>query len=165
MMDLAQRKEQYSVSFVQAVAAAAGYNVANWSVDDDSIDLMLGARGPMGTTRSPRLELQLKCTSGNLLHDDGVHFQLSRKNYDDLRDPQVAVPRILVVVLVPELVSHWTKSTPPDGFLLRRHAWWCSLRGEPDRPGVESPTVVLRNPFDPAAVDSIFKRIAAKGLP
>ena len=52
---------------MQAVTAAAGYNVYKPEVDDDSVDLGIAARGGKGTFRSPKLELQLKCTSIDVL--------------------------------------------------------------------------------------------------
>ncbi len=58
---LNQMKEQFSHAYVKAVAAVAGFAWYKPSVDDDSIDLGLAQRGGGGTTRSPRLEIQLKC--------------------------------------------------------------------------------------------------------
>lgn len=104
-----------------------------------------------GTVRSPRLEVQLKCTERDVLREDGVHFQLKRKNYDDLRDPDVMVPRILVVMLVPEDPSEWLNDVPEEEMCLRRCAWWMPLVGEDERLGVESPMVILprQNLFNP----------------
>ena len=69
-VDSNRQKEQFSDAFIRAVAAAAGYAVSKPSVDDDSIDWQIAATGGKGTTRSPRLELQLKCrTNLNVLAD------------------------------------------------------------------------------------------------
>jgi hypothetical protein len=43
-MDLAAQKEQFSRTYVGAVAAAAGFAVYVPNVDDDSVDLGLAAR-------------------------------------------------------------------------------------------------------------------------
>ena len=101
-MDINQQKEQFSLAYLHVVATAAGFKLSDPRVDDESVDVMVGQSGGAGTVRSPRLEVQLKCTERDVLREDGVHFQLKRKNYDDLRDPDVMVPRILVVMLVSE---------------------------------------------------------------
>ena len=60
-------------------------------------------------------------------------FYLSLKNYDDLRDPDVHTPRILVVVCVPEEVPEWLHEQP-ETTAMRRCAYWFSLRGmEPSK--------------------------------
>jgi hypothetical protein len=56
------QKEQLSYAYVQAVSACAGFAWSRPSVDDDSVDMMLSKKGGHGAIRSPRLEIQLKCT-------------------------------------------------------------------------------------------------------
>ena len=106
-VDLNKQKEQFSNAFVVAVAAAAGFVTGKWDVDDDSIDWQVAASGGHGTRRSPRLELQLKCTASPSIADGSIRFPLSAKNYEDLIPENISVPRILVVVSVPTLVSDW----------------------------------------------------------
>jgi hypothetical protein len=60
-------------------------------------------------------------------------FDLSLKNYDDLRDPEVHTARILVVVCVPDDVPEWLHEQP-EATAMRRCAYWCSLRGQPASP-------------------------------
>lgn len=102
-MDTKQRKEQFSQAFVQAIAACAGFAWSKPSVDEDSVDMMLSKKGGSGTLRSPRLELQLKCTEKEaMIASDGTFsYSIPLKNYDDLRDTSLHIPRILVVVFVP----------------------------------------------------------------
>jgi hypothetical protein len=128
MMDLSQQKEQFSFAYVRAVAAAAGFGVSEPSVDDDSIDLMIASRSTTGTVKRPRLELQVKCTEGEALADESFSYPLKIKNYDDLRDPDVLVPRVLVVVKVPAEVDQWAASSDEE-LILRRCGYWASLRG------------------------------------
>ncbi len=106
-MHIDQRKQQYSFAYVRAVAAAAGFGVNEASVDDDSIDLQIASRTTAGTTKRPRLELQAKCYGDGEFAGDSFGYVLKLKNYDDLRDPDVQVPRILVVVRVPEDAESW----------------------------------------------------------
>ena len=44
MMDLSQRKEQWSRVYVRAIGTAAGYTIYTPEVDDDSVDLGIAGR-------------------------------------------------------------------------------------------------------------------------
>lgn len=48
--------------------------------------------------------------------------------YDDLRADTVSVPRILVVLFLPEDAENWLTITPNE-LLLKNCAYWTSLRG------------------------------------
>jgi len=163
-MDINQQKEQFSLAYLHVVATAAGFKLSDPRVDDESVDVMVGQSGGEGTVRSPLLAVQLKCTERDVLREDGVHFQLKRKNYDDLRDPDVMVPRILVVMLVPEDTSEWLNDVPEEKLCLRRCAWWMPLVGEDERLGVESPSVVLprQNLFNPDSLRMIMGKVGNK---
>lgn len=128
MMHIDQCKEQFSIAHTRAVASAAGYSVAEPAVDDDSIDLMIAGRGGHGTLRSPRLEIQLKCTSKQSYLKPGyLHFPLSKKNYDDLQGIDFAVPRILVVMFVPDDRTNWLNQSQHELRMLHC-SYWVSLR-------------------------------------
>src|SRR5581483_7510794 len=71
-MDLSQKKQEFSNAYVKAVAAVCGYATHQPSVDDDSVDLGIAARGGGGTVRSPKLDLQLKCTARHLVGKETV---------------------------------------------------------------------------------------------
>lgn len=164
-MHLNQRKELFSRAYVHAVTAVAGYSTYAPSVDDDSIDLGVAEAGGSGTLKSPRLELQLKCTSG----DDGegatLAFPLKRKNYDDLRS-DVLVPRILVVVAVPgDDISDWLQHSD-EQMVLKRCGWWVSLLGQPPSDNEVSVTVHLprANAFSPDALRAMMGRVADRRL-
>lgn len=130
-MDNNECKQQFSFAYIRAIASAAGYVVSEPAVDEDSIDLTISGKGGKGKICSPKLDLQVKCTSRDLTHSDYLRFPLKKKNYDDLREPRVLVPRILVVVLVPQNINHWLRQSEKE---LRVHhcAYWYSLRQCPD---------------------------------
>ena len=69
-VDLNLQKEQFSRAYVPAIAAAAAFAAEEPLVDDDSVDMEICARGGEGTTKSPRLEVQVKCTSSDVLRDN-----------------------------------------------------------------------------------------------
>lgn len=130
-MHISMQQEQFSKAMVRAIATVAGYNVCTYDVDNDSIDLGLAGNRRTGVdVRSPKLDLQLKCTMGDDGTDSSLPFDLSIKNYDDLRDPEVHTPRILVVVCVPNDVPEWLYEQP-EATAMRRCAYWFSLRGHP----------------------------------
>lgn len=129
-MDLNAHKEQFSIAYLRAIAAVAGFSVARPSVDDDSIDLTLSARSQDGYLRAPKLDVQLKCTEKTFRNDGFLHFRLPKKNYDDLRQDSLT-PRILVVLIVPgDDIKGWLEQTE-DALVLRRCAYWLSLKGSP----------------------------------
>lgn len=165
-MDLAQQKQEFSRAYAKAVAATAGYATQEPSVDDDSVDLGLAARGGNGSTKSPRLELQLKCTARHLVGEHTVDFPLSIKNYEELRPTDFMVPRILVVVVVPDDVALWI-SHSEEQLLLRHCGYWYSLRGLPSTENTHTVTVKLPRTqvFDVASVVDIMERISNGGLP
>lgn len=156
------QKEQFSLAYVHAVAAVAGFNVGRWEVDDDSADIQIKARGLVGGVRSPQLELQLKCTQNLEGQDaDNWRFVLNKKNYDDLRETDLHVPKLLVVLEVPPDTGDWMSHSAQE-MALRRCAFWRCLYGEPPLPGgQQSKTVTLprNNVFNPDGLIGIVDRI------
>jgi len=138
MMSPTAQMQEFSFAYVHAIASAAGFPMQRTTVDDDSIDGGLYSK----LTGRPRLEFQLKCTGGGTIQGSEFPHALSRKNYDDLRTGDVTVPRILIVVRVPKNVTKWL-SQDEKRLLVRRCAYWLSLRGKADSPSVSTVTVHL----------------------
>jgi hypothetical protein len=159
------QKEQFSLAYVSAVAAVAGYAVYSPSVDDESVDLGVSAAG-IGKVRSPRLELQVKCTSASSLDGSVLRYEIKKKNYDDLRHTNLLVPRILVVVTVPERISDWSLHTE-EALVLRRCGYWVSILGHPTRANSRSVTLSLprRQVFSPTSLRDIMSLISEGGKP
>lgn len=160
------RLEQFSFAYVRAVAAAAGVSVDVTEVDDDSVDLTLKRRTSGTPRKSPRLDVQVKATTGDCLRSDHIAFPISIKNYDELRDSHLSVPRILIVVLVPAELEEWTEHSE-ERLALARCAYWTSLRGSPEVENTHSRTVHLSrsNALNARALDAIFVRLANGGEP
>ncbi len=159
-MDISQQKEQFSNTYLQAITTVAGYSLYKPSVDDDSVDWGIATRGIMGRIRAPRLELQLKSTSRELLDDNYLRYPLKLKNYDDLRLVDFAIPRILVVLVLPEHRKDWLQQSEEE-LCIRYCAYWVSLRGLPETPNTTTVTISLprTNQFTVAALQSIMQRI------
>lgn len=158
-MDPSRQQEQFSLAYARAVATVAGYTLYQPEVDDDSVDLGVAARGGNGTLRSPRLEIQVKCTSTEVLFEQEIRYPLKIKNYDDLRLP-CHVPRILVVVVVPDDPRDWLAQTE-DELILRRCGYWASLAGRPESSNETKVTVHMPrgNRFSPAALREMMVKI------
>jgi hypothetical protein len=165
-MHINQRKEQFSIAYVRAVASVAGYTTYKPDVDDDSVDLGIAAKGPSTTFHSPHLELQLKCTWSDEIDEENLHFPLKLKNYDDLRNERVMIPRILVVVRVPEILGEWL-AHGEEGLTMRRCAYWVSLRGKPETTNEASVTIRLpgMQQFTVAALQSLMDQVGAGSPP
>ena len=95
MMTLNLHKELFSLAYIGAVAASAGYQMNTLKIDIGSVD------GILMSGSSPRslIKFQAKATSQDIVRGDNLHFRLPIKNYNDLRIP-TRTPHILIVVLM-----------------------------------------------------------------
>ncbi|WP_369914324.1 DUF4365 domain-containing protein [Xanthomonas sp. NCPPB 3005] len=129
-MHITSRKEQFNRAFVGALAAQAGINSSVPVVDNDSVDITFIGKDFPGLIRDPQISFQLKCTHQDLRVGDNINFSLSRKNYDDLREVRLSIPRYLAVMEVPGNCDDWSQHIT-EGVLLRTHCYWVSLKGLP----------------------------------
>lgn len=131
-MDVAAKKEQFNVAYVHALASQAGLNVGSFQVDNDSVDMIIAGKGygAPAQIRNPQIQLQLKCTSQQLVNGPVLKFRLSRKNYDDLRGEDLVCPRYLVVLVVPDDHTNWIEHLD-DCMKVRNACYWVSIRHHP----------------------------------
>ncbi|MCC3405513.1 MAG: DUF4365 domain-containing protein [Microcoleus sp. PH2017_10_PVI_O_A] len=160
-MDINQQKEQFSNTYLQAIATVSGYSLYKPFVDDDSVDWGIAAKGGTGRIRAPRLELQLKSTSRDVRENNSIRYPLKLKNYDDLRIDDFAVPRILVVVLIPETIANWLTQSETET-CMNNCGYWISLRGMPETQNTTAVTVTIprTNQFTVVALQSIMEGIS-----
>jgi hypothetical protein len=104
--------------------------------------------------------LQLKCTEKPAPKSPLFNFSIKLKNYDDLRDTDIMVPRILVVLYVPKLTEDWLNCTESE-LTLKRCAFWVNLDGLPESSNGKSQTIqmVRAQLFTVEALSAIMKRI------
>ncbi|RYD19982.1 MAG: DUF4365 domain-containing protein [Verrucomicrobiaceae bacterium] len=159
-MTIDDQKEPFSLAYARAVAAVAQISVCEPAVDDDSVDLIFLLRGGGGVVRSPRVEVQVKCTDAATVHPAYIAYPLKLKNYDELRPTDVLVPRILLVVTVPDDVNDWLNHSEQE-LALRKCGYWLSLRGQPATANTTNVTVHLPrvNQFTVAELQGIMQRI------
>lgn len=167
-MTIDDQKEHFSYAYARAVGATAAVGVATPEVDDDSIDLVLFQKATGTVFRSPRLELQVKCAEQGAVtvSPTHVHYPLKLKNYNELRANDVLVPRILLVVLVPDVLGDWLDWTAQE-LAVRRAGYWLSLRGMPATANTTNVTVQvpLANEFSVCQLTAIMQRIGNGQLP
>ncbi len=160
-MTVNEQKQQLSVAFAHAVAAHAGYTCQVQHVDDDSVDVLIGARGYVhdrDVVRSPRLEAQLKATSSLKPGKKHLTFPLKPKNYEDLRE-RTHIPRLLLVLVLPENPREWIETTE-ECMISRRCAYWISLLGMRERGNASSVSVRLPRSqrFDVVQLQGLMQR-------
>lgn len=160
-------QSEFSLAYVRAVASAAGYFLqeASRTFDADGVDLTMMARGPLGVTRSPKVELQVRSMARDEL-EDPFPIDLGLKTYDELRDASGQLPRLLVVVVVPRDPEHWLSHAETE-LVLRRCGYWCSLQGEGPRANTTSVRVHIDRAqrFDVPQVQALMRRVADRGKP
>lgn len=152
-----QQKEQFSIAYVRAVAAAARVNVYKFDVDDDSIDIGFATRITSGRPSRPRLEAQLKC-SAVIPEKNGVfQYPLLLKNYNDLSGDEL-IPRVLIVLIVPPKLDDWL-TQDADQMIMRKAAFWLDLAGSPESSNKTKVTVAVpkANLFNPNALLKLLK--------
>lgn len=159
-----QKLEEISKAYVAAIAAKCGFKIGTWSQDDDCLDITIGAAGKLGrgTLAGPKLDLQLK-SSSDPKRDKGdkIHHQLLRQRYDNLRMDS-CTPKILVFLLLPEEEAQWIEHST-EALILRRCAYWISLKGLEEIPGETKSTMIhipKENVFSPEALHSLMEKIS-----
>jgi Domain of unknown function (DUF4365) len=121
-----QQKEQFSLAYVRAVAAVARVNVYTPAVDEDSIDLGFSSKSIAGCAVSPKLDAQVKCVTELVGNELDWTYPLRIKNYTELIGPHY-VPRILIVVLIPDSISDWIHQTQ-QSLIMHKCGYWVSLK-------------------------------------
>jgi Domain of unknown function (DUF4365) len=153
--------EEYSIAFVHAAVACAGFAFEFRRIDDDSVDCSIRSRSSNGAWSRPQIDLQLKCTGTPDFGPNGdLRFPLSVKNYNDLRPStdDIRIPRLLVVVVVPPEPTHWI-TDEDDHSALHRSGYWVSLAGRRQTSNVSSVTVDIPkvNRWTPLAVATLME--------
>jgi len=138
-------EEAYSVAYVHAIAAGAGYVISKKDFDRDGVDLTIEA----GDSFRPKIDVQLKSTINLKLNEDGIfRYPCKKRNYDLLRIT-TQTPRILVILHLPTEIENWLTVSPSE-LVLRNCARWTSLVGLPESDNEKSVTIDLpqANLFD-----------------
>ena len=156
--------EELSLAYVRAVASRAGFAVEEVRRDRDSIDLHILAGGTLGggALHSPALAVQVKATAFDLPEGcTQFPYDLKVRNYNHLAQQPPLIPRVLVVLLLPEDEGRWLTWTE-EALVLRRSAYWLSLCGLPATSNEGTARVHLPRTqvFDSAGIRGLLERIS-----
>lgn len=136
-----------SFAYISAVGAGAGFDVRYPRRDRGSIDGTVHSEDPPFA----EFQFQAKATSAERITDGQIKFPLPVKNQRELA-VQSTVPRILIVMLLPEDTSEWLAQSNSE-LCMRRCAYWTALEGQDPSANTATATVPipLANVFDVAA--------------
>lgn len=142
-------ESELSYAYLHAVASNAGTScsVATRSLDGNGIDATITGWGPFldgGYLEEITIHVQLKATVSVPAEKNGhlSYFLKDNKRYDDLRAVTISVPRILVVLFLPANSADWLNISPTE-LIMKKCAYWTSLRGAGDPTNKTGETVYL----------------------
>lgn len=143
------RIAELSYAYLHAVAAAAGFGCkAGNRIDDSaSVDAMVRVNehlNPDSAFWNFDFEVQLKATSQTPVENDGrySYFLSGTERYDRLRDPGSPLPKILVLLYLPEDSTQWLQ-IDESALIARRCAYWVSLFGAPQSDNKSGKTIYV----------------------
>lgn len=115
--------ENLSRSYVDAVAAYVGAQVARHPVDNHSVDgTIVSSAG-----NCPRIDFQLKSTYAHRFNGNTLTYPLPVKNYNALISER-CTPIILILLVMPEREDEWLDHQE-EALAIRNCAYWASLNG------------------------------------
>lgn len=165
-MDINIQKEEFSYAYIYAVVSAAGYScqIATRPMDIGGIDIIISGEEQEFSLYPPRLEVQVKSTSIAVIDNEFIRYPLKLKNYNELRKSRTLVPKILVIILIPDNPTEWVNQSE-EQLCLRRCGYWLSLKGQPATQNTESVTVYLprQQLFTVSAIKNIMDTIETRG--
>jgi hypothetical protein len=161
------RQEALCRAYVQAVAALAGA-ATSVPTPDYGVDLSLRdieQRGQRYLDRRLQVDLQLRSTTRAILADTSVSYDLDVQTHEFLRE-ESSVRCLLVLLVLPEAETEWLSQTVEE-LILRRCAYWHSLRGAaPSRAASSVRVSIPRSQvFSAEAVHLILERLRQGGEP
>ena len=160
-------KAELSYAYLHAVASRAGFGCSWGNRHDDGagVDALVRFKerlAPDVTYTESIIEVQLKATSEQpTLQNGRFPFFLKRDHYEKLIGNENPLRRFLVVLFLPDDPDEWLGHTP-DQLLLKRCAYWCSVRGAGDTTNKSGQTVYLPqvNAFSVAGLRGLMTRVA-----
>lgn len=163
-------ESELSYAYLHAVAAQArmSCSVATRHEDNMGIDATVRAVERFdkdSILTDLTLDIQLKATLKKNFRqkDEKISYFLREiSRYDKLRKKTVAIPRILVVLFLPDDSEEWLVWSE-ESLSMRECAWWVSLYGaNPVKETKTGTTVYLptNQPFNPKQLRDIMTRLS-----
>lgn len=157
---LSHRQEAFAEAYIRAICAVAGCGVDRIILDNDKVDFTVSCRFRGSVKTKPKLDIQSKCEISGLASADPISYVLDLETYDNLRDPRVANPKILVLLVSPKSNDEWISQSEAE-LALRHCAYWVSLAGAPEVQNSTAKTVYIprSNVFSPLSLQNILEKI------
>jgi hypothetical protein len=161
-------ESELSYSYLHAVVSKAGASckITNRHEDNRGIDAQITAWSPFangGYLEEIDIKIQLKATTSELKIKDGciTYFLDETKRYDDLRMPNLSIPRFLVVMFLPKNEVDWLKIST-DELVMKKCAYWVSLRNAPESTNTSGQTVYIPETqiFNPESLMDICSKLS-----
>lgn len=159
---------EISYAYLHAVAshAGAGCHSANRASDGNGIDAIVTGWGPFedgGYIEEVDVKIQLKATVSAPVLNNGYYsyFLQGINRYNDLRSEALATHRLLVVLFLPPNQPEWL-SISENELLLKKCAYWVSLRGAPASANERGTTIYVPQEqiFNPDNLKNIFTKLS-----
>jgi len=168
------REAELSYAYIHAVTAQSKMccEIRSRLADNAGLDAKITAWGDFpGIRKEVELNIQLKATrSAPRENDNYLTYDFPFKNpkkYNDLCEIEAySVPRFLVVLFLPHDESQWL-SVSDEALILRKCAYWVSLRGAPVTQNQTSQVVYIPKlqRFDPEGLTSLVHRLSSEDFP
>lgn len=159
--------EQFQISYISAIAAAAGCNVVGAPTIDEGIDFMLTHKSDQHVkSGAVPLEIQLKSTTQyDGLDVDYLESDMRADRYAEFTSLDPNINRIVVIMSIPKDQSTWLEASH-EQLVLRNCSYWANLAGLPastaKRPTFRTPKSKI---FDDVALCGIMQRIGQGDRP
>lgn len=169
-MQITQKKEDISISYISALCAYAGIAYEIVRHDEDGTDGILKKRVILDEKRKydAELRIQLKCTSSASQYadmGDSLIYKLKAKNYNDLCLPATS-PMILGLLVLPENSEEWVFWNTEE-LLVRGCMYWAEFSGKPETSNTGTVNIKIdkNNVLNTETLPCILEKIAKEEWP
>ena len=159
-------QSELSHAYLHAVASKIGASCRKGDRHEDNrgIDAVILYSPNNPDAEDVRLDVQLKSKkqAPKVVKNGFISYSLQGINrYNDLRLIRDSVPRILVVLFLPENEEEWLEVNE-DALMLRKCAYWVSLRGAPASNNENAETVYIPSNqlLTPAALLELLDKLS-----
>jgi len=164
MLTRSHRQEALSRAYIHAIAGSCGLS-CSFRDFDYGIDMTLHEikqRDAQYFETGFRIDIQAKSCAAPLAADGPIVYDLGVWSYEILRESPATLPRLLVLLILPSDELDWTAHSE-DGLLLRKCAYWMSLRGMPETSNVATVrlTIPRANVFSAPALRELMNKVRA----
>jgi hypothetical protein len=166
-------ESELSYAYLHAVASRVGAACSPQTRhhDNSGIDAEITSWGPFSTggyLTEVDLRIQLKATiaAPNVSGGYIPYFVSGVERYNKLREHTQATPRVLVVLFLTPNSNDWL-SHSPETLILKRCAYWVSLRNAPETTNETGQTVYIpeNQHFSPAELTTLLDRLSKRDYP